>query len=352
MKIIFKNLKKKEIKLKAENLDDLWYLSNIIDKEDLIKGRTIRKIKLEKEAQRKAQIIKKPVTLTIEVEKIEFHKYSDSLRASGKIIQGTEDVPKGSYHTIDIKENTIITIIKPRWYSYQLKKLEEASKELKSKILIVVFDREDASFALLKRSGYDLLLDLHGEVQKKQVKEKKENIFYKQIVKQIKSYVKKYDIKYIIIASPAFWKEYLLKEIPEELKNIITQASCSDTGKKGIEEVLKRSEVRTVLKQDQTIKEVNLVEDLLKEIAKNKLAVYGIKETKKAAEYGAIKILLVTDDLIHKLRQEDKFEGLNNIMKTTDSKKGEVHIISTEHEAGKKLKGIGGIGAILRYQIT
>jgi len=351
MKIIFKNIKKGELKLLIENLDDLWCLSNIIDKGDLIRSKTIRKIKLQKEAQRKPQIIKKPITLTIEIEKIEFHKYSDSLRASGKIIQAPEDIPKGSYHTIEIKENSVILITKPKWYSYQLKKIEEASKETKPKILIVVFDRENASFALLKKYGYLYLSDLQGEVPKKQDQEKKENIFYKQISKKIQEYVKKYDIKYIIIASPAFWKEYLLKEIPEDLKKRITQATCSNVGKKGIEEVLKRDEVKTVLKQDQTAKEIKLVEDLFIEIAKEKLALYNIKEIKKAAEYGAIKILLVTDDLIHKLRQQNKFETLNNIMKTAEKTKAEVHIISTEHEAGKKLNGLGGIGAILRYQI-
>lgn len=351
MKIIFRNLKKGEIKVKAENLDDLWTLSNIIDKGDLIKSRTIRKIKLERDTERKSAIIKKPVVLSVEVEKIDFAKYSDSLRASGKIIEAPEDIPKSSYHTIEIKENSIILIKKSKWFSYQIKKLEEASKEIKSKILICVFDREEASFAILKRYGYDFLTDLYGDVQKKQMEEKKESIFYKQIIKQIQDYHKKYDLKHIILASPAFWKEYLLKEMPEELKKITTQATCSDTGKKGIEEVLKRPEVISVLKQEQTIKEVSLVEELLKEIAKNKIAVYGIKETKKAAEYGAIKILLVTDDLIHKLRQEDNFEELDKIMKLVDSTKGEVHIISIEHEPGKKLKGIGGIGAILRYQI-
>lgn len=351
MKIIFKNLKKGEIKVKAENLDDLWYLSNIIDKGDLIKGSTVRKLKLGNDEQRKSQIIKKPVTLSINVEKIEFSKYSDTLRASGKIIEAPEDIPKNSYHTIEIKENSIILIAKPKWFSYQIKKLEESSKDIQLKVLICVFDREEASFALLKRYGYDFLTGLSGDVQKKQVEEKKESTFYKQITKQMQDYCKKYNIKHIILASPAFWKEYLLKEMPSELKKITTQATCSDTGKKGIEEVLKRPEVISVLKEEQAIKEAKLVEELLKEIAKNKLAVYGIKETKKAAEYGAIKVLLVSDELIHKLRQEDDFEKLDNIMKITDSAKGEIHIISTEHESGKKLAGLGGIGAILRYQI-
>ncbi len=39
-------------------------------------------------------------------------------------------------------------------------------------------------------------------------------------------------------------------------------------------------------------------------------------------------------------------------MKVVDSTKGEIHIVSTEHEGGKKLDGIGGIAGILRYKLS
>lgn len=58
MKQIYFNIKKGELKVKVENLDDLWYLSTIIEPKDLIKGKTIRKIKLGEKEQRKLRIIK------------------------------------------------------------------------------------------------------------------------------------------------------------------------------------------------------------------------------------------------------------------------------------------------------
>ena len=65
MKIIHQNLKHGEIKLKAENLDDLWYLSSIIEPGDLVRGQTERKIKLGDEGDRQQKVIKKKVTLAI-----------------------------------------------------------------------------------------------------------------------------------------------------------------------------------------------------------------------------------------------------------------------------------------------
>ena len=40
------------------------------------------------------------------------------------------------------------------------------------------------------------------------------------------------------------------------------------------------------------------------------------------------------------------------MLKTTESIKGSVNIISSEHDGGKKLDGLGGIGAILRYKLN
>ena len=76
MKLLHTDFKKGEVKVKIENLDDLWYLSQIVEKNDLVKGRTLRKIKTGEETQRKQKAEKKAVFLLIEVEKVEFSKTS------------------------------------------------------------------------------------------------------------------------------------------------------------------------------------------------------------------------------------------------------------------------------------
>jgi len=351
MKIIKNNSKKGEIKVKVDNLDDLWYLSNIIDKNDFIKGKTIRKIKIGEKEQRNVKIIKKPVFLKLQTEKIEFS--SDYLRISGKITESPEDIPHGSYHTFNLEENSVITIIKEKWLKFQLDKLKEASQEKIAKILIVVLDREDSLFALMQKKGYKLLTKLKGDVIKKAVEENKKSNFYLDIINQIKDYDKRYSFSKIIIASPIFWKEELIKELKDdELKKKIIQASCSSADSNGINEVLKRPETQEALKQDRISKEINLVEELLKEISKNNLAVYGLKQTKEAVNAGAVKSLILTDSFIQKQREKENYEEIDLMLKTTESIKGEVNIISSDHDGGKKLDGLGGVGAILRYKLN
>lgn len=349
MKIINQNIKKGEIKLKIENLDDLWYLSHIIDKNDIIKGSTTRKIKIGEQEQRNIKIVKKQVFIKLQTEKIEFT--TASLRVLGKIIEAPEDIPIGSYHTFNLEENTIITIIKEKWLKFQLDKLKEASQQTKSKILIVVLDREEALFALMKKSGYKLLTKIKGNVTKKAVEDKTKSNFYSEIINKTKDYDKRYNFNKIIIASPIFWKEELIKELKDEyLKKKIIQASCSSADISGINEVLKRPETQEALKQDRISKEINLVEELLKEISKNNLAIYGLNQTEKAINIGAVKTLILTDAFIQKQRERENYEKIDTMLKNTESMKGSVNIISSEHDGGKKLDGLSGIGALLRYK--
>jgi len=351
MKLLHSNLKKGEVRVLTQSLDDLWYLSAIIEPKDIVQGKTLRKIKAPSAESKEAA--KKPVFIKLEVEKAEFSKYTNILRVSGVIKEAPEDVPLGDHHTFNIDDNTTITIIKENWLKYQLDKLKESCSEKKSSLLICVHDREEAYFALFKKYGYEILSHIEGEVQKKREESIKKENFYANVIAKLKEYVERYSIKQIILASPAFWKEDLMKELKDnELKQKIILATCSSATKNGIEEVIKRPEVREALKHERTAQEINKVEELFTEIAKNNLAVYGLKETENASIMGAVKELLITDTFIQKSRSGDFYSQVENIMKTVDKTKGEIQIISSEHEGGKKLDGLSGIAAILRFKLS
>ena len=351
MKLIFKELKQGIVKLKTDSLDDVWYLSQLIEPGDVVKSKTERKIKVGS-SERSSSVIKKTVTLSLNVEKVEFHKYSSTLRVSGKIIEEHEDIPKGSYHTFDVDDNTILTIEKPQWLKYQLDKLHDALENKAANIIICVVDRDEATFALLKKYGYEILSELKGEVEKKYVSEKTKSNFYREIVDQLTAYDQRFHCEKMIIGSIPFWKEYLAKELEKEtLKSKVIFATCSSSGKNAIDEVLKRPEISTALKEDRIIQETNLVEDLLVAIKKQELAAYGINDVEHVTNMGAVKCLLVTDAFIQQTRQKNIFARVDRIMKLVDSMNGEVYIISSEHDGGKKLDGLGGIGALLRYKV-
>jgi protein pelota len=349
MQVIKKNLRQGEITVKVNSAEDLWFLNQLIEADDSIKGKTERKIKIGKEDERKQSVVRKPVFLELKVEKTEFHKYSDNLRVGGVIIQGPDDIARGSHHTFNIEPGSIVTITKSEWPGYQLDKLKEATEQITTKILVVLMDREEAIFALLKNQGYEALAHLKGEVTKKGFESQEKKDFYNEIIEQLKGYEKRFRLENIIIASPSFWKEYLMKNMPEELKKKITLATCSDVGETAIKEVLQRPELLRVLEHDRAANELRMVESLLKAISKDE-ACYGLAECKEKTEIGAVKELLVSYEFIQKARQENKHREAERIMRLAEKMNGKVHILSTE-EAEKKLLGLGGIAGILRWKI-
>jgi len=336
MKIDKIDTKKKTIIITPETKDDLWLLDSIIEKGDLISGTTTRKIK-KGDSNEKQSVSKKKITLEIKAEEIKLSE--NSLRINGKTIIEKEDIPKDSYHTIDIQPNSKIKITKTEILNIQIKKLKESSKE-RPKILIAVMDREEASFALMMEYGFDYLGDIKGIVQKKNDygKKQKTNDFYKEIANQIEEYAKRYKTNKIILASSSFWKD----EVAKRTKLKLTLATCNTTGKEGINEVLKRPEIKKVIEEEASFKEADLVEKLLEKISKQEPNSYGLKEVEQAITNRAIKQLLILDNLIKK-------DGIKQLMKDTEKIKGEVHIISHKSDAGKKLKGLSGIASINRF---
>ncbi|MBI4739329.1 mRNA surveillance protein pelota [Candidatus Woesearchaeota archaeon] len=339
--------------LRIESLDDLWYLSSLLEAGDLVEGKTMRKIKLGGGEERSTSVVKKPVYLKIEVEKVEFHKFSNNLRVAGRILEGTEDIPKGSYHTFAIEDDSQIKLQKGEWLSFHKERLREASKERRPPLLICVFDRDEALIAIMKQYGYDLLAHLHGAVQKKRDVTQVTSNFYEEIENAIKEYIDRFHVRSVLMASPGFWKDEFLKNLKDDaLKKKIVFATVSSVDKGAINELLGRPEVKSVLQQERFAQEVALVNDLLSAIAKVGLAAYGLKETAAAAEACAVKRLLITDGFLQKKREQDAFEPIQTLLHTVDKGKGEIHIISSDHDGGKKLDGLGGIAALLRFAIS
>lgn len=344
MKIIYKDLKHGTVKVKINSSQDIWALSTIIESGDYISGMTERKIKLGG-TDDKSKISRRIVFLKILAEKID---YDATLRVSGKIVEAPDDIPKGDYHTFDIADGVVISIDKESWNKYALKKLDEAVNSQMSNVLIVAFDREDAILAVLKSNGYDILPPMKGDVSKKDMEEKKSN-FYQEIYKQILDYNQKYLFDNIVIASPAFWKEYLMKEIKDDaLRKKIVLATCSSIDDGTIQEILKRPELKTVLDKDKATREVKLIEELLGHISKDN-ATYGLREVTEKIQSGNVSVLLVSENLILRMRNEKRYQLLEDLMNAIEAINAEVRIISGE-EAMKKLDGLTGIAALFRYK--
>ena len=332
---------KDSISVLAESTEDLWTLSTILGKGDNIIARTFRKIKPTEDAK----AIKKPITLSLSVLKAEWSESSPTLRVSGTVTEGTDDVPKGAHHTISIDINDKLTISKD-WISYQKERLDDALKSKPLKIILVVFDREKAVFARMLKKGFTVLGEIKGKVEKKQMSQSGTTDFFEDVVKKMQEYVSQYSPESIIAASPNFWKTTLEKKLTPELKKITSFATCSNADESSLNEVIRRPEIQHVLHSSRLAYESKAVDELLSAISKNEPVSYGLKEVTNAVSAGAVKELIVADNFLRK-----EVEVLEPLLRLAESMKSKLLIISSEHDAGRQIEGLGGIAGLLRFNI-
>jgi len=342
MKIIKTEFRKGFVVVKINVNDDLWYLENIIEQGDLVKSRTLRSLFVEREG-RKIKAEKKPMLLKLEVEKIEFNKFVNELRLTGKIIEGPEDVQLGSYHTIEVKFGTILTIYKKEWKQYQIDKLNKAQVRV-SDVLISVVESNQSTFGLLKRTGVEIISELrnpHSIQEEDRLPE-----FYKKIASEINKFSG--NVVSIVLAGPGFTKEHvqkiIQKDYPDVYKKLIIDTTTSAT-RAGVNEILKKGTLDKVIKESEIVKESQIIQEFFIHLQKDDgLSVYGLDQIKDADSAGAVKILLISDENIRK-------EEISQLARQVEQKKGQIEIISKTHELGEQFHRMGGLGAILRFRI-
>jgi len=313
----------------------------VLESGDLLTSRTLRKVTIKRGSEISGGD-RKPVTLTITLEKMEHNPDSHTLRLTGPITAGPVDlVQLGSYHTLAIAIRDSISIQKQQWKRHQLDRLDRA-KVKKPLLLICVLDREDAVFAMLKESGIEHL----AEISSSKAKDAKGEHIDSQpdYHSEILSYLQGKAVSTIVLAGPGFAAENLLNHIKQKdadlAKKVILDRTHS-TGRSGITELVKTSANR-ILKQTRIAGEAEIVERFLSEVHKDGLATYGHKEVRDAVRLGAVQTLLIS---------EEKVRDYEPLMFDTEKQAGTVSIISDDHEAGERFLSLGGIGAILRYKV-
>jgi protein pelota len=349
MKLLSESRAQGIIKVLPEHLEDLWCLSTIIDAGDEVTGTTFRKIAIGDSSSENAKMVKKPMTVSLSVTKVVF---SDAyLKIQGTISSGPDDIPKGSHQSINLEPQHPITI-KKEWLSFQRVKLLEAVHSPKTEILACVFDREQSLFARLVNNSFLPFLTLTGDVEKKGDARSSKTDFFEVISSQLEELNKRFFPSAILCGSSHFWKQNLERTLSPEIKKKVVFASVGDVTSAAFSELLSRSEVQSALSNVRASQDARLVEELFSAIGSSGNIAYGIKDVLAAAEIGAVDKLLCSEKLIKKYREDGAFSELEKLFKITEENKGSVILLSGDSDATKRLDGLGGVAAFLRFSLS
>lgn len=357
MQIIADNTRTGELALIVDNLDDLWVLYNIVQKDDRIRARTIRRVVVrEGDAGER-----RPMILTIKVGSVEFYEFSNRLRILGVIIEGPDDfIAIGEHHTFNIEEGTKLSIFKDAWLRNDIERIRKnLVKKDRAIILAIAIENGLANITLL--SNYSLTLvseiseNIPGKRYDKQLQNELTQSFFKQISTIVLDHLARYTIGMIILCGPGFTKEHYGEILREELKKTphqpdIRMLGASSGEISSIHEILKNGTVASLSADLEIAQDGNLMAEFVQRLGKGEGTIaYGIKEVEAAAEMGAIDKLMVCDIM---LRVSDITERkrVDTILNNVEKNRGLVHIMSVSTPAGDQLQSYGKIAALLRFR--
>lgn len=332
MRLISLDSKRTRAVVSPQSGQDLWRLSEVLEEGDRVTARTERKIKVGEDT-----VARKPMVLSILVQGAEVQ--GDILRIAGTVAEGTDDVPRGAHHSITIAAHDELTIEK-EWAGWQVEKLTQEDSHV---ILLLVMDREEATFAVLRREP-EVLSTIKGAVQKKGMDGG--SPYWEELATMLVEHDARIRPRHIIVASPAFFKEYVIALLPEEVKKKTVAATISATGPAAINELVRRPEVKHVLTQERFSTESALVDRVLEAIHKDKGA-WGLADVGEMALAGALDTVLVTSGFLQRARHTGTYADVAKVLADAEKTKATVHILDTT--AADQVERLGGIAGVKRW---
>ncbi|HEY7587216.1 MAG TPA: mRNA surveillance protein pelota [Thermoplasmata archaeon] len=343
MRVLHRDMKTGEVKLRIENPDDLWHLDNLAQPGDLVRASTYRREESKSDKVRPERMEKIRVTLTLRIEKVEFQAFSDRLRLSGVIVEGPQDL--GKHHTLNVGVDDVLTIFKG-WKPHEVRRVEEAvAASQKPMVTFLSLDDEEALVAHLRQYGVQELATIrapgHGKMFATGDAQK---AYFDEIMGTLRTTNLG---EALVLVGPGFTREAFLEHLKardSSLARRVHAQGTSQAGIRGIHEALRSGMGAKLFADSRVAFETALVEKVLEAIATNRAVAYGRAEVAEAVDVGAVDTLVVSDAVVRDLEVE-------RIMRDVEGQRGSVVLVSRHHEAGAKLEGLGGIAALLRYPI-
>lgn len=330
MRVVHRDESVPVIKLKPESIEDLWYLSKIVDEGDEAEGHSERRYKPPGATRDSGE--KKQVTIRLKAEQVEFAESANKLRITGVIVSGTpeEYVPKGDHHTLDVAPHEPIKLFKKLSLA-ERKVLDEAVQHsTHAKALILLMDDRKALAALIQARGTKVLFERESGASKRNPKEFEAHRtkFYMELTDAIEAT----DADAIFIAGPGFEKNTFQKYLQEKKPKIFKKASfdyASSAEKSALRELLAKGAVEKAIGNKKQAEELEALEKLKASISKSDgWSVYGPAEVKDALKKHAVETLLVMDAFIrskegHEILSLAETEGVQLLAFTSDGEAGQ-----------------------------
>ena len=337
------------LRLRLETASDLWRIARLVHPGERVGASTTRRDPEAPEDVPGAQRSRRRVFLTIRAEQVEFHGFSKHVRITGPILEGPFDV--GRHHTLDLGEGDDLTVVKESLAATDRILLEEGfARTGDPAILVAAVDWGDSSLVRLRGRAIEPVADIRRTLAGKRfepaIAEKDRTAYVEEVrellVREAASATA------VVLAGPGFFKEALVRRLAEtspELARRVKVYPASESGRAGIDEILRSGRASEVLRASVAAEEAEFVEHLVQAVAQGRRAAVGRSEVEEAVDVGAVETLLVSEELLPD-------PEIIRILERSRGSRARLFVVRSADAPGVQLHGLGGIAAILRYDWT
>ncbi|KAK8251491.1 translation factor pelota [Phyllosticta capitalensis] len=368
------------VTLLPEEPEDMWHAFNLIRPGDKLYAEAIRKVAkttggVDTGKGKSATTTKRVHTrLTIQVTKTDFDPGAAQLHVAGVVAEENEYVGLGQSHTLDLELHRQFKLEKADgWDSIAIAALEEATDaRQRAEIWAVVMQEGVANICLITEHQTILRQRVQTPIPTKGksgagAHDKGMEKFYGLVLSTLLRHVDLNNSRPLLLASPGFTAQSFQQHIKQHaittgdkaLRNwlpsiIVTHSSSGQIH--ALNEVLKSKAIQEKLSNTKYARETALMDRFFELMRKDDgRAWYGPREVEKAVEKGAVGrgggVLLISNALFRSDDIGTRRRWVSLVDRVREQEGGEVRVLSSAHESGKRLEGLGNIAAILTYPI-
>lgn len=341
--------------------EDMWHANNLILPGDILKATAIRKV-TEESATGSVSSSRMRTELTIRVQSTFFDPPSSALQVNGTIVAESSLAAMGQYHTLDLELQRTFTLWKQfGWDSVAQAELQEALRTDKgdAMVAVVLGDAQNTAIIVLITEYQTLIKSrIDGSRNTKQ--------FHTNVLNALTDAADFSGPRLLLLAGPGFgaanFKTFISERATRtedaKLRRMGRDAVVVHTSSANVHalnEALRSPEVAAVVAKAKFRDETKVIDEVMTRVRANDGRVaYGLKQVAQAVEDGAVGrgggTLMVNNALF---RSDDIITRKQYVSMVDQVKEngGEVHLLSSDHESGKSLDGLGGIAALLTYPI-
>ncbi|KAH7377305.1 eRF1 domain 1-domain-containing protein [Pyrenochaeta sp. MPI-SDFR-AT-0127] len=367
--------------LLPEEPEDMWHAYNLIQENDRIRAKAVRRVsKTSDSGSTSSQRI--TLDLTIVVTSTDFDIGSGQLHVSGRVASENEHVKMGQHHTLDLELNRKFTLEKADgWDSVALEMLKEAcDNDRKAELWAVVLGEGIANICMITEHQTILRQKIEVPVPRKRKggvdghnkgMDKFFSLTLATLLRQIDlpntTTTQQGKTLPLLLASPGFVASAFLVYIKAEATRTTNKpllalipsiiiAHSSSAHIHSLNEILSSPAITTKLSDTKFARETALMDKFNTLMRQDDgRAWYGPREVERAVDKGAVGrgggVLLINNALFRAQNVAERRRWVKLVDRVREVEGGEVRVLSSLHESGKRLEGLGSVAAILTYPL-